>query len=134
MLGIHRHVTLNSKHTPIDQWLGITQAKSSNENIYQMSPTDKHLGNPAIRAIHGGVVTIFLERVAEIELAAQAKSSTDINLINTNIDFLRSAKLKPLYGSAKIVKRGRRLAVIDVLAWQDEIDLPVAKATVSFKV
>ena len=123
----------NPNNKPIDQWLGITQIKSAGESIFQMSPTDKHLGNPAIRAIHGGVVTIFVERIAEIELTAQTNSPKDVTLINTNIDFLRSAKLSPLFGSAKIVKLGRRLAVIDVMAWQNEIGAPVAKATVSLK-
>ncbi len=121
------------EHKPIDQWLDISQIKSSDDNIYQMSPSDKHLGNPAIRAIHGGVVTTFMERVAEIELSNHSKTSKDTKLISTNVDFLRSAKLEPLFGSAKIIKLGRRLAVIDVYAWQDAIDIPVAKATLSLK-
>lgn len=91
------------------------------------------MGNPAIRAIHGGVVTIFMERVAEIELSDRTKSAMAATLINSNVDFLRSAKLEPLFGSAKIVKLGRRLAVIDVLAWQGKIDVLVAKATLSLK-
>jgi uncharacterized protein (TIGR00369 family) len=124
----------NPDNKPIDQWLGIKQVKNAGESVFQMSPADKHLGNPAIKAIHGGVVTIFLERIAEIELAAETNSPKDVTLINTNIDFLRSAKLNPLFGSAKIVKLGRRLAVIDVRAWQKEIGAPVAKATVSLTV
>jgi uncharacterized protein (TIGR00369 family) len=126
-------VEKNSEQKPIDQWLGISQVNDSGECVYHMSPSEKHLGNPAIRAIHGGVVTIFLERVAETELSGQAKSTRAANIVNTNVDFLRSAKLKPLFGSAKIVKLGRRLAVIDVLAWQDKIDAPVAKATLSLE-
>lgn len=106
---------------------------NAGECIYQMSPSDKHLGDPSIRAIHGGVVNIFMERVAEIELSGRTKSAKAATLINTNVDFLRSAKLKPLFGSANIVKLGRRLAVIDVLAWQDKIDVPVAKATLSLE-
>ena len=123
----------NSKHKPIDQWLGISQMKDIGEHVYYMSPSEKHMGNPAIRAIHGGVVTIFMERVAEIELSDRTKSAMAATLINSNVDFLRSAKLEPLFGSAKIVKLGRRLAVIDVLAWQGKIDVLVAKATLSLK-
>lgn len=121
------------EHKPIDEWLDISQTKGSDANIYQMLTSEKHMGNPAIRAIHGGVVTIFMERVAEIELSNHSKISKDTKLISTNVDFLRSSKLKPLFGSAKIIKLGRRLAVIDVFAWQDKIDLPVAKATLSLE-
>lgn len=118
---------------PIDQWLTLDVTKNDDQNIYLMSPTEIHLGDPSIKAIHGGVVALFLERVAEMELSASGKSSTVANIVNTNIDFLRSAKMKPLFGSAQIIRRGRRLAVVDVIAWQDKIDVPVAKATVSFK-
>jgi len=123
----------NSKYTPIDEWLKISQIKDSGESIYQMLPSDKHLGNPAIRALHGGVITIFMERAAEIELSDHFQSPKVAGLINTNIDFLRSAKLEPLFASAKIVKLGRRLASFDVLAWQDKIDVPIAKAALSLK-
>lgn len=118
---------------PIDKWLDISQIKSPDDNIYQMSPSDKHLGNPAIRAIHGGVVTIFMERLAEIELLSHGEMPKAAKLISTNVNFLRSSRLEPLFGSAKIIKLGRRLAVIDVFAWQDKVDLPVAKATLSLE-
>lgn len=118
---------------PIDQWLALDVTKNNDQNVYLMTPTEIHLGNPSIKAIHGGVVALFLERVAEIELSASGKSSTVANIVNTNVDFLRSSKMKPLFGSANIVRRGRRLAIIDVIAWQDKIDVPVAKATVSLR-
>ena len=122
---------VTSALNPIDQWLGITRIESSAGTIHHMAPSAEHLGNPAIKALHGGVVTIFLERVAEIELTELRHSPTIAKIINTNIDFLRSAKLRDLYGTAEIAKLGRRLAVINVFAWQEDADSPVAKAAIS---
>ena len=113
-------MTLYRPENPIDRWLSLNAIDGEGRVVRKMTPDDKHLGNPAIRAIHGGVVTLFLERVAELELLAGEGAPSKSAIVNTNVDFLRSAKLKPMFGTADIVRRGRRLAVINAKAWQND--------------
>lgn len=124
----------NHPQEPIDKWLSLDTINEKGRMVHKMTPDEKHLGNPAIRAIHGGVVTLFLERVAELELIASESGPSKGAIINTNVDFLRSAKLKPTFGSAEIVRRGRRLAVINAKAWQDDPEKPVGQAIVNLKI
>lgn len=124
----------NSTHNPIDDWLSLTSIEGATQRVHKMTPDDKHIGNPAIRAIHGGVVALFLERVAELEISARESTPSNCAIVSTNVDFLRSAKLRPMFGAAEIVRRGRRLAVVNAKAWQDDPERPVGQATISLKI
>ena len=124
----------NPAHNPIDNWLSLTSNEGTTRRVYEMTPDDKHIGNPAIRAIHGGVVTLFLERVAELEISKEESAPFSCVIVNTNVDFLRSAKLKPMFGAAVIVRRGRRLAVVNAKAGQDDPERLVGQATISLKI
>jgi len=118
--------------TPLSSWLGFTLQETGDGRIYAIAPSDKHVGNPLIRALHGGIVSTFLEIAAHQELRGALPVEGDGEAINVNVDYLKSAKLAPLYARARIAKIGRRLAFVDCIAWQESEDNPVAKAACSF--
>lgn len=49
-----------------------------------------------------------------------------------NINFLRACRLDPVIADARLLKLGRRLAVVDVRIWQASEAQPVAQATVGY--
>jgi uncharacterized protein (TIGR00369 family) len=51
---------------------------------------------------------------------------------NLNIAFLRGARRARVIAEARLLKLGRRLAMIDVRLWQSDPDEPVAQATVTY--
>lgn len=115
-------------------WLGFNVGASGEGRIYSIAPGEAHVGNPLIKALHGGIVSTFLEMAALHELRAVLPADADAEAININVDYLKSAKLQPLFARARIVKTGRRLAFVDCTAWQDKETVPVAKAALSFNV
>jgi uncharacterized protein (TIGR00369 family) len=92
-----------------------------------LPPQAKHIGNPVLPALHGGVVGALLEATAVLQLLANETVHV-AKTINVTVDFLRSAKVAETYAQATIVRRGRRVANVRMEAWQDDPARPVAAA------
>ena len=90
------------------------------------------VGNIVLPAVHGGVVGAFLELTALLQLVELAGSDRVARPINFSIDYLRSAGPRDTHGKAEIVKHGRRIANVRVVAWQDDPDKPVAAGIGNF--
>lgn len=84
------------------------------------------VGNTALPALHGGVVGAFLELTALVQALELADSPRVPRPINMSVDYLRSAGPRTTRGRAEIIKHGRRIMNVRVLAWQDDPAKPVA--------
>jgi len=127
-------MTTEIEENPLENWFGFSSREEDSERVYSITPTDEHIGNPLLRALHGGVVATFLEYAAYRELQHILDSGAPIEAININVDYLNSVKIHKLYASVRIAKLGRRLAMADVHAWQEDACVPVAKAACSFSI
>ena len=113
------------EETPLENWLGFSTSNKGNERVYSIRPTDEHIGNPLIRALHGGVVATFLEYAAYHEVKYILNSDTQIEPININVDFLKTIQIRELHASIRITKLGRRVTVADVHAWQENASVAI---------
>jgi uncharacterized protein (TIGR00369 family) len=93
---------------------------------------DEIVGNPILPAVHGGVIGAFLELMAILRLIDESGTSNLPKPINFAIDYLRSAGPTTTRARADIFKLGRRIAVVHVLAWQDDPARPVASGNGKF--
>jgi uncharacterized protein (TIGR00369 family) len=111
---------------PYARFLGMT-AKVEAGAMTGVLPFAAHLvGNPLIPALHGGVVGGFLELTALAELAAGAPDGHAPRTVDITIDYLRPARALTTFARADVIKRGRRVANIQVTAWQTDPATPVA--------
>lgn len=90
------------------------------------------IGNPMLPAIHGGVIGAFLELTAILRLIDESGTDHVPKPINFAIDYLRSAGPNTTRARADIFKLGRRVAVVHVVAWQDDPTRPVASGNGKF--
>ncbi len=90
------------------------------------------VGNAALPAVHGGVVGAFLELTALVAAIDLADSERVPKPITFSVDFLRSVGPRDTRGRAEIVKQGRRIANVRVLAWQQDPGRPVAAGIGNF--
>ncbi len=104
-------------------WLRIE--KTERENVYAMRFADHHIGNPVVRALHGGVVGAIIEMAAEMELA-RLQPDCAVELASSAVDYLRVTKDADLYARVDVVRVARRVAFLSVWCWQDGEDTPVA--------
>ncbi len=93
---------------------------------------DELVGNDRLPAIHGGVLGAFLELTALMRLFADGALERVPKPIDFHVDYLRSAGPRETRGRAEIVKHGRRIANVRVLAWQRDPAKPVSAGVGNF--
>ena len=111
---------------PYIRFLGM-RAELAGDEMTAVLPFSEHLvGNPMIPALHGGVVGAFLEMTALAQLAVSAPQRRQPKTIDVTIEYLRPARALTTYARADLKKVGRRIANVQVVAWQDQRSSPVA--------
>ncbi len=140
---------------PFCKTLGIKLDCLGNEITAHLPFKKDFIGNPAIPALHGGIIGSFLEITAIIQLSWAIfserkddqinvkKSSLEVQdtilqripkTIDITIDYLNSGRPVESFARAKINKIGRRYASVSVKSWQDEPNKPFAMASGHFLV
>jgi acyl-coenzyme A thioesterase PaaI-like protein len=122
------------EHIPYARFLGVTLDEHDDGPVCRLPFRDDLVGNAALPAIHGGVVGAFLELAALVGLIDQTDSERVPRPINFSIDYLRSVGPRETHARAEIVKHGRRIANVRVIAWQDDPAKPVAAGVGNFLV
>lgn len=135
---------------PYIQFLGITFDRRGDELTAVLSYDRKLIGNTELPAIHGGVTAAFLEVTGIISLTwsmlwedfeagtvdIEALRAGDLlrmpKTIDFTVDYLRSGLPRDAYARAHVTRSGRRYASVQIEAWQDNRDRPIAQATGHF--
>ena len=111
---------------PYAQFLGVHVEQRGNEITLVMPFKDSLIGNVMLPALHGGTIGALLEFTAVIQLLAESQSSSLPKTVDFSIDYLRSGRPETTYARASIAKHGRRVANVQVEAWQSERAKPIA--------
>ena len=90
-------------------------------------PFSEHLiGNVQLPAIHGGVLGALLEITALAQLSLTQGLARQPRPIDVTVEYLRSGRPLDTYARASIKRLGRRVANVQVEAWQEERARPIA--------
>jgi len=117
---------------PYAKFLGVEVRENEAGLLFVLPFREDLIGNRWLPALHGGVVGAFLELVATGALFTQTEQGRVPKPIDFNVDFLRSVGPRATHGKATIVKHGRRIANVRVIAWQNDEGKPVAAGTGNF--
>lgn len=135
---------------PYIGFLGIAFDRKGDELTAILPYDEKHIGNPALPALHGGAIASFLEVTAIIGLGwAILWEETESGrvdpaaigpetlprqpkTIDFTVDYLRTGLPRDAYARARINRSGRRYASVHVEAWQDNRARLFAQATGHF--
>lgn len=119
---------------PYIQYLGLRLDRRGDELTAILPFDEKLIGNPMLPALHGGVTAAFLEVTATISLSwaylwDDLESGTlDLEsdplprlpkTVDFTVDYLRSGLPRDAYARARITRKGRRYASVQVEGWQD---------------
>ena len=103
------------------------RAELAGDEMTAVLPYSEHLiGNPLLPALHGGVIGGFMELTAVIQLSIVQPQVKLPKPIDVTVEYLRSGKPLTTYARAVVKKVGRRIANVQVEAWQTERDAPIA--------
>ena len=93
---------------------------------------DEFVGNPLIQAWHGGIVTGVLELTGKLQALKVAATQTG-PLLSANVNFLRPTRGGSLvHTQAHLVRSGKQIININVIAWQLSPQEPTANASLTF--
>lgn len=111
---------------PYSDFLGVKPLLMGDELTMVMPFVEQNIGNPLMRALHGGSVSAFMEITAIIQLALKSEGTRLPKPISLNIDYLRRGLPKDTYARARVSRKGNRVASVNVMAWQDNFDSPIS--------
>ncbi len=104
------------------------QISIADDALYTVLPFKAELiGNPMLPALHGGVIAAAMEFTAVGELMFRGYAKKLPKTIDISIDYLRTGKPQDTFTRANIVKIGRTVANVEVIAWQSDETKPIAK-------
>lgn len=111
---------------PYARFLGVSARLDGDEMTAVLPFSDKLIGNPLLPALHGGALSAFLEMTAMTQLALSERRARLPKPIDVTVEYLRSGRPQDTFARARVKKAGRRIANVQVEAWQDRRDSPVA--------
>lgn len=118
---------------PYAAWLGLEAVLEADGRPTLRLPFKPMLtGNPALPAIHGGVIAGFMESAAMLHLLLRLDQERIPKSIDFSIDYLRSARTVATHAACEVERLGRRVAQVQVRCWQDLADKPIALARAHF--
>jgi uncharacterized protein (TIGR00369 family) len=120
------------QRVPYVRFLGMRVELAGDEMTGVLPFAQPLIGNPMIPALHGGVIGAFLEMTALAQLALAQPTRRVPKTIDITIEYLRPARAQDTYARAILRKVGRRVANVQVEAWQDSRAQPVAGMTGHF--
>jgi uncharacterized protein (TIGR00369 family) len=111
---------------PYARFLGV-RVELHGDEMTGVLPFAEHLiGNPILPALHGGVIGAFMEATALLQLSIAESLMRQPRPVDVSIDYLRSGRPQDTYARALIKKVGRRIANVQVEAWQEARAAPIA--------
>jgi uncharacterized protein (TIGR00369 family) len=111
---------------PYAGFLGVRGELRGDELTFVLPFSEHLIGNPMLPALHGGAVGAFMELTAILQLAMSVGAERTAKTIAVNVDYLRSGRPEDTFARARVIKIGRRVANVQVEAWQGERAQPIA--------
>ena len=84
------------------------------------------IGDPWRPAIHGGVISTVIDTVGGLAAFTVVNPGDKLSTVDLRVVYLRPGRLADLYGEARVLRIGNRVAVCDMFVWQDEPDKHIA--------
>ena len=98
----------------------------------RFDPADRHLRPGA--TISGPAMFMLADVAAYAAILAHVGPVALAVTTSLNINFLRKPKLAPLFCDCRVLKLGKRLAVIDTVVTQGKAEEPVCQATATYSI
>ena len=121
------------ERVPYARFIGMQAERDDDGLVCRLPFAEALVGNARLPAVHGGVVGAFLEMTAILALLDGDDAERLPKSINFSVDYLRAAGPRETYGRAEIVKLGRRIANVRVVAHQGDPTRPVAAGIGNFR-
>ncbi len=116
---------------PFVAFLGMHFASVASGSVRMTVPFRPDLiGNPTIPALHGGVVAALLDTCGGAAVWSQIGELDQVSTVDLRVDYLRPARPERLVGTARVIRLGNRVGVVELRAYHPGAsDKPIAVGT-----
>ncbi len=125
-------VTAINDLIPYARTVGLEAMTDAGGLLVALRFRESNIGNSQMRFIHGGVVGALMEHAAILHLLAETEAAVVPKIINLSIDYLRPCLAADTFARGAVLKQGRRVANVRMIAWQDSPERPVAAGHAHF--
>ena len=114
--------------SPYVDYLDLRQLATEAGPIFRLPFRPDMVGNPAVPALHGGILAALGETAMMLHLAATTPGAGGRmpEGVDFAIDYLRSARATDTFAQALTVRRGARVSLVQGFLWQEDPLRPVA--------
>ncbi|MEM0927957.1 MAG: PaaI family thioesterase [Pseudomonadota bacterium] len=120
-------------NSPISEWFGLVTGVENGEHRFRLTFDEPHIGNPVIRALHGGVISAFLQHAATLEVLSRVGPGVKARSISVHTSYLRGARDQDFVASVKIERIGRRIAFVEARGWQGSEDEAIGSSAIALR-
>ncbi len=131
-----------TKIIPYAEMIGVEFDQQSEGFSFKLLKKPSNIGKPKVAistinhttpaAIHGGVIAGFMELAAALQLLVELPVLKFPKIIDFSIDYLRGGRDAEVYAYCEITRQGGRIANVEVHAYQESKDKPIALARAHF--
>ncbi|MBL4836048.1 MAG: PaaI family thioesterase [Kordiimonadaceae bacterium] len=115
------------------KWLNPTCYSTDGDTIVALEFQETLIGDPLVRAMHGGILTSLMEVAAfRVAISAQPEGTSHGKLLSQSVQFLRGTSGHHSFAAAKVIRNGARLTTVDAIVWQHDKAKPAARGTFIF--
>lgn len=115
---------------PYARHLGLEVQRGDAGVLVHLPCREALIGNFMLPALHGGVLGALIELTARVAAQSQDTETRCPRILDSHINYLRSAKARSTFARADIVRQGRRTSLVQVTCWQGEKSKPIASGQV----
>jgi uncharacterized protein (TIGR00369 family) len=115
---------------PYARHLGLEVQRDDVGLVVHMPCREALIGNFMLPALHGGVLGALMELTARVAAQRQDTDKRCPRILDSHINYLRSAQARSTFASAEIVRQGRRSSLVRVTCWQGDKRKPIASGQV----
>jgi uncharacterized protein (TIGR00369 family) len=122
-------------HSPYARTMGFDATRDDRGRLILSMPADPgKRGRPGF--LHGGAIAGLLEVAgyAALDDALDGDASVRIKPVNITVSYMRGATEQTCFAAAHIDRLGKRVANVEVTAWQDDESRPVAMAQMNLMI
>lgn len=115
-------------------FLNISVEKFGAPMEFRMAFNELQVGNPIIRALHGGIVSTFLQTCGRYTAFSVVEPETQVLISSIHVNYLNSTKPEDMICTVDVEKAGRRLLFLEATGWQSDKTRKVARAAIGVRV
>ena len=121
---------------PFNKWLGIHITRFEPGVVEASIPfKDELIGNPFRPALHGGILSAFIDAIGGAAAFSQLSMNDRISTVDLRVDYLRPGRPLGVRCRARVVRLGNRVAAVAAEVWQDDApDHPIAMGMAVYNV